>query len=56
MPQALGFCFYRFKPPVYPQLWGNFIENLSYIDLLFNCGEKSRKILVRHNPLEISDN
>jgi len=30
-----------FTHPVYPQLWGEFIEGLSIIDLLFNCGEKS---------------
>jgi hypothetical protein len=30
-----------FKHPTYPQLWGEFIEGLSIVDLLFNCGEKS---------------
>jgi hypothetical protein len=35
-----------FKHPIYPQLYGNFIPYLSSIDLLFNCGiKKSRKIL-----------
>lgn len=35
-----------FKHPVYPQLYGEFIQYLSSIDLLFNCGiEKSREIL-----------
>jgi hypothetical protein len=41
--------FYRFVPPVYPQLWGHFVENLSYLDLLLNCGEKSREIILKHN-------
>jgi hypothetical protein len=36
---------YGFRHPVYPQLWGDFIENLSVIDLLFNCGERSREII-----------
>jgi hypothetical protein len=38
-----------FKPPepVYPQLWGNFIPNLSLLDLLLNCGPKSRDILLK---------
>ena len=34
------------RPPVYPQLWGPFIANLSAFDLLFNCGPKARKILM----------
>lgn len=36
-----------FKPPspVYPQLWGDFIHDLSVFDLLFNCGPKSHEIL-----------
>jgi len=33
--------------PVYPQLWGNFIPNLSVLDLIFNCGPKARELLVR---------
>jgi hypothetical protein len=35
-----------FRPPVYPQLWGDFIYNLSALDLLLNCGPKSREIVV----------
>ena len=37
--------------PVYPQLWGEFIPNLSVFDLLLNCGPKAGEILgleVRH--------
>jgi hypothetical protein len=37
--------FQNFKHPLYPQRFGGFIENLSIIDLLFNCGEKSLEIL-----------
>jgi hypothetical protein len=33
--------FQDFKHPVYDQLYGTFVENLSIIDLIFNCGEKS---------------
>ncbi len=36
-----------FKHPVYPQLWGDFIEGLSIIDLIFNCGKESLKYLVK---------
>jgi len=36
----------NFRPPVYPQLWGDFIYNLSILDLLLNCGPKSRQLIV----------
>lgn len=38
--------------PVYPQLWGDFIHDLSAFDLLFNCGPKGHDILCgsRHGP------
>lgn len=38
-----------FKPPtlIYPQLWGDFIGNLSVFDLLFNCGPKSKELLLQ---------
>jgi len=35
----------RFHPPVYPQLWGDFIYNLSALDLLMNCGPKAAGII-----------
>lgn len=36
----------EYTHPVYPQLFGNFIPQLSSLDLLFNCGiDKSREIL-----------
>ena len=37
--------FSSFHPPVYPQLWGEFIYNLSTLDMLLNCSEKSRDII-----------
>ena len=37
--------FLHFKPPVYPQLWGRFIPNLSVLDLLLNCGPKALEII-----------
>lgn len=36
-----------FKHPTYPQMWGEFVEGLSIIDLLFNCGGNSLNHLVR---------
>lgn len=37
--------YYNFKPPVYPQLWGDFLYNLSIIDLVLNCGDKAVEII-----------
>jgi hypothetical protein len=43
-----GISLEYFKPPspVYPQLWGDFIRDLSAFDLVFNCGPKSKEILI----------
>lgn len=38
--------FFRPPTPIYPQLWGDFIPNLSTFDLLFNCGPKARELLL----------
>ncbi len=40
---------YNFIHPVYPQRWSNFLPNMSIIDLIFNCGPQSRKILLGEN-------
>lgn len=32
---------------VYPQLWGEYIPNLSIFDLILNCGPKAREIMRR---------
>ncbi|MBW2035340.1 MAG: WbqC family protein [Deltaproteobacteria bacterium] len=37
--------FFNPRYPVYPQLWGTFVTNLSAFDLLFNCGPKAQNIL-----------
>ena len=50
---GLALSFFTPPSPVYPQLWGNFIHHLSAFDLLFNCGPKSREILLcpRQGPV-----
>jgi len=51
--QAAEIQIEYFKPPlwVYPQLWGGFIPNLSAFDLVFNCGPKSRDILIKQRNI-----
>lgn len=46
--KAQGIQLVDFKPPspVYPQLWGEFIPNLSALDLILNCGPKARDIMI----------
>jgi len=39
----------KFKHPVYTQLWGDFVPNLSVIDFLFACGPESKNILLQKN-------
>ena len=31
----------------YHQLWGNFIPNLSILDVLFNCGRSAKNLLTK---------
>ena len=44
---ASGIKLRDFEPPspVYPQLWGDFIPNLSALDLILNCGPKAHDIM-----------
>ena len=38
----------HYSSPVYPQLWGQFIADLSILDMLFNCGEETPEILKQY--------
>jgi hypothetical protein len=42
---GIKLVYTRFQHPVYPQAFGDFMPGLSAIDLLFNCGPESRRIL-----------
>jgi hypothetical protein len=42
---GISVVFQTFKHPVYPQLYGDFIPNLSLLDLLMNCGPDSLNIV-----------
>jgi hypothetical protein len=41
---------FRYAPPVYPQLWGDFLANLAAFDLVLNCGPRALDILISHQP------
>jgi hypothetical protein len=43
--KGIKVVFQNFKHPIYPQLYGDFLANLSLLDLLFNCGPDSLNIL-----------
>jgi len=45
--EGIELIYSDFVHPIYPQLWGDFVEGLSIIDLLFNMGRGSRMILVK---------
>jgi WbqC-like protein family len=47
--------YFTSKAPIYPQLWGDFLPNLSTFDLVFNCGPKARPILRQHCHLANND-
>ncbi|MDB4130948.1 WbqC family protein [Flavobacteriaceae bacterium] len=46
--------FQEYKHPIYEQINGEFISNLSMIDLLFNKGPESLEILLSNNLKKIS--
>lgn len=43
---GIGLEFDDYEHPIYPQLHAGFERYMSVVDLLFNCGEDSRKILL----------
>ncbi len=42
--------FQNYIHPVYEQLYGEFVSNLSATDLLFNCGREGLKVLTADQP------
>jgi hypothetical protein len=53
---GIELCYVKFPSWVYPQLWGDFIPDLSAFDLLFNCGTKAREIMLSDKPLQQTAN
>ncbi|MGD9222382.1 MAG: WbqC family protein [Desulfobacteraceae bacterium] len=50
--ESAGIELISYKKPdyVYPQLWGDFIANLSVLDMMFTCGPKAREIILAFAP------
>jgi len=46
---GIELIFFNPRPIVYPQLWGEFIPNLSILDMIFNCGPRTAQ-MVRKGP------
>jgi hypothetical protein len=42
---GIELSFFTWEAPIYPQLWGDFLANLSTFDLLFDCGPKALDII-----------
>ena len=53
--EGIDLEFFSPPSPVYPQLWGDFIPNLSTFDLLFNCGPKAGEILTGDGPSNLTE-
>lgn len=43
--RGLTVRFHRFNHPVYPQRYGSFQSHLSVVDLVFNCGPESLRVI-----------
>jgi WbqC-like protein family len=52
LEEGIQLRYQRFAYPAYPQINGDFISHLSIIDLLFNCGSRSKDI-ISENQLNV---
>ncbi|MFP3868712.1 MAG: WbqC family protein [Desulfobacteraceae bacterium] len=52
---GIELCCFRYRAPIYPQLWGDFLAHLSTFDLVFNCGPKARDIMIGHQPASTAE-
>lgn len=46
LQEGIPVKYFNFSHPIYPQIHGEFLSHLSCIDLLFNCGKKSRDLII----------
>lgn len=47
--RGVALHYQDYRHPVYPQRFGAFVPRLSVVDLLFNCGPRSREIIMSGN-------
>ncbi len=52
--EGIELTFLEYKQPVYPQLFGEYIPGLSFVDLLFNCGPTSSEVLFDQNNTQLT--
>jgi len=52
--QRITLEFHRYRHPVYPQLYGEFVPYLSVVDLLFNVGPNSLAVLASGAAAEVT--
>ena len=45
--------YQKYNHPIYSQLHGDFLNNMSFIDLIFNEGPRARQILLSNNINEL---
>ena len=50
--ERAGLELVTFKTPeyIYPQMWGDFVANLSILDMMLTCGDKTRDIVLSYSP------
>ncbi|MBS2966139.1 WbqC family protein [Actinocrinis puniceicyclus] len=46
---GISVVYQNYRGPAYPQLWGEFVPDLSVVDLLFNVGPESGPLLLSGN-------
>ncbi len=44
--EGIGLIPFRKPEYIYPQMWGDFVANLSILDMIFTCGPKTREIIL----------
>ena len=46
--EGLKISLFEYRSPVYPQLWGDFIKDLSSLDILFNLGPAATPHILKY--------